>query len=200
MSSTSRGYERHKTDYYVTPLQCIRDFFSAWLSDIDDEPEYNFVSARPDKVVWLDPCAGGDSENPMSYPSVIQEVVSGGGRVISVDIREDSLADLKENYLEKPFLGCDVIITNPPFLHAQAIIEKALREVNEGGYVIMLLRLNFFGSKARKKFFQENMPGRVYVHNRRMSFTKNGKTDSIEYMHAVWKKDEKALFSKLKVI
>lgn len=199
MSSTARGYERHKTDYYVTPLQCIRDFFNAWFLDLQDEPDYNFVCDRPDKVLWFDPCAGGDSENPMSYPSVIQEIVA-GGRVVSVDIRDDSLADIKENYLEKSFSGFDVIITNPPFLHAQAIIEKALHEVNPGGYVIMLLRLNFFGSKARKKFFQENMPGRVYVHNRRMSFTKDGKTDSIEYMHAVWKKGEKALYSKLKVI
>jgi len=49
----------------------------------------------------------------------------------------------------------------------------------------MLLRLNYFGGKKRKKFWDENMPKYVFVHNRRMSFAEDGKTDSIEYMHAV---------------
>lgn len=69
-----------------------------------------------------------------------------------------------------------------------------------GGYVVMLLRLNFFGSKARKKFLQDTMPISAYVHNRRMSFTSDGKTDSIEYMHAIWKKDKGTEFTKLKII
>jgi hypothetical protein len=50
MSSTNRGYERHKTDYYVTPKQPIKDFLSIFLqcTNID----------RPDRLIWLDPCAG----------------------------------------------------------------------------------------------------------------------------------------------
>lgn len=58
MSSTQRGYERHKSDYYITPINRIEDFLR------------EFIKYEPkafDKVI-LDPCAGGDSKNPMSYP------------------------------------------------------------------------------------------------------------------------------------
>jgi hypothetical protein len=45
----------------------------------------------------------------------------------------------------------------------------------------MLLRLNFFGSKDRKPFWEEHMPEYCFVHHRRMSFIDKGGTDSIEY-------------------
>lgn len=94
------------------------------------------------------------------------------------------------------------IITNPPFNIAEDIIKKALNDVKEGGYVIMLLRLNFFGGKQRlQKFWNEvGLPKYSFVHHRRMSFTSDGKTDSIEYQHAVWKKGYKPEFTQLKVI
>ena len=94
----------------------------------------------------------------------------------------------------------DIIITNPPFYLAKDIIDKALRDVREGGYVAMLLRLNFFGSKDRFPFFQKQMPTWAYVHHRRFSFTDDGKTDSIEYCHMVWKKGDQPKFTKLDVI
>ncbi len=52
-------------------------------------------------------------------------------------------------------------------------------------WVVHLLRLNFFGSEKRNTFFQSNMPD-VYVVPDRISFTGDGKADSIEYMFAVW--------------
>ena len=39
------------------------------------------------------------------------------------------------------------------------------------------------------------MPKYVFVHNRRMSFAEDGKTDSIEYMHAVWQKGYRSKFT-----
>lgn len=36
------------------------------------------------------------------------------------------------------------------------------------------------------------MPHEIYVHSKRMSFTKNGGTDSVEYAHFVWKKGSKS--------
>lgn len=52
----------------------------------------------------------------------------------------------------------------------------------------MLLRLNFFGSKKRNKWLLDNMPDQCYIHAKRMSFTGDGKTDSIEYAHFIWQK------------
>jgi hypothetical protein len=210
MSSTNRGYERHKVDFYVTPQKAIREFFGAWLSDMDslsardhtgfDCDCYDFDPNRPDKATWLDPCAGGDATHLMSYPEVIKKEF--GVECDTIDYREDSLAQRKEDYLladiDPDFY--DVIITNPPFYYAQEIITKALRDVKDGGYVVMLLRLNFFGSNERKPFWDKQLPILTYVHHRRFSFTDDGKTDSIEYMHAVWQKGVTPEFTMLRVI
>jgi hypothetical protein len=51
MSSTNRGYDRHTSDYYVTPQKPIKEFLSAFLQEED--------VSRPDRLMWLDPCAGG---------------------------------------------------------------------------------------------------------------------------------------------
>jgi hypothetical protein len=178
MSSTNRGYDRHKSDYYITPIEPIKEMLNDFL--LDERIE------RPDKMLWLDPCSGGDDKHEMSYPKVIQEEFDAD--VMTLDIRKDSRAEVKADYLEyeikdpKP----DVIITNPPFNLAEPIIRKALQDVKDGGYVIMLLRLNFWGCKAREPLFNEYPPKYCYIHPRRMSFTQDKKTDSIEYAHFVW--------------
>lgn len=193
MSSTNRGYDRHATDFYVTPPQCVKDFLNAWKADM---PEYDFNRAS-----WLDPCAGGDETHEMTYPAVILEHFN-PVELHTYDIREDSRATTKQDYLLNPtgYGIHDIIITNPPFYLAKEIIEKALKDVNGGGYVVMLLRLNFLGSKGRKAFFEQYPPERIYVHHKRMSFTDDGKTDSIEYMHAVWKRGYKPEATLLKII
>lgn len=172
MSSTNRGYDRHKADYYVTPVKEVKNFLNEWFLDLQAEGEYNVVCERPDKLKWLDPCAGGDKDTPMSYADTIKEAF--GVEVDTIDIREDSRADIKESYLIQNSTGYDVVITNPPFDQALPIIKKALSDVKEGGYVVMLLRLNFLEGKARKEFFAENMPERIYVHHKRMSFVIGG--------------------------
>ena len=51
-----------------------------------------------------------------------------------------------------------MIITNPPFNIALDIIKKAIDDVKVGGSVIMLLRLNFYGSAKRKEFLKKICP------------------------------------------
>jgi sugar-specific transcriptional regulator TrmB len=153
----------------------------------------------------------------MSYPTAIHNLYN--TYVTTIDIREDSLAKVKDNYLEmKLKYSPNIIITNPPFNHAVDIINKALEDVEDNGYVIMLLRLNFFGSIDRFEFFQKQLPKYCFVHHKRIGFTdkkdkdtgklifdkdgntKKGSTDSIEYCHMVWKKGEYPEFTQLKVI
>lgn len=190
MSSTNRSNARdkHIADYYVTPIDKIVDFIKSFT-----KIENGFEG----KI--LDPCGGGDVNHNMSYPEALKRC--GYTNVDTLDIREDSLAEVKADYLT---YNCknkyDVIITNPPFNISRSIIDKALKDVKEGGYVIMLLRLNYFGGKLRKDLWDEHMPKYAFVHNRRMSFTDDGKTDSIEYMHCVWQKGYKPEFTMLKVI
>ena len=203
MSSTNRGYDRHATDYYVTPKNAVRIFLKTFREDvlkgefIDDTTGF---AQNPQLCEWLDPCAGGDGGHDMTYPYIIKEMFD-PEILTTIDIRADSRAERKEDYLTaKIDIPPDIIITNPPFYIAKEVIEKGLQDVKTGGYVIMLLRLNFFGSQERFKFFQRQLPILSYVHHRRFSFTDNGKTDSIEYMHTVFQKDSSPVFTMLKVI
>lgn len=177
----------------------------------------------------LIPVQGGNSEirdvggikeiyHPMSYTTAIHNVF-GYCSIDSIDIRQDSLAEIKGDYLKTDAknLCPQIIITNPPFSLAVPIIEKALDDVAENGYVIMLLRLNFFGSKERKPFFDKYTPEWCFVHHIRIGFTdqkdrdgyiqfdksgniKRGSTDSIEYAHFVFRKGYNPDYTKLVVI
>ena len=188
MSSTNRGSIREVSDYYVTPIPEIKKFLRAW----DNE---SFIQ----RATILDPCAGGDVRNRfMAYPSALKELYQKS--CTTIDIRDDSLAEIKEDYLERSHFTYNMIITNPPFSLAQQIAEKALREIMPMGYVVLLLRLNFFGSQKRFRFWQEYKPQAVFIHNKRLCFTGDGKTDSIEYMHCVWQKGHTSNDCQLMVI
>ncbi|HGM1464437.1 TPA: hypothetical protein ACKOOP_003232 [Clostridioides difficile] len=194
ISSTNRSNARdfHVSDYYRTPITKIKEFL------IEFSRYENILNPN---IKILDPCAGGDNTNPMSYPTAIQEFSNQEISIDTVDIRDDSRANIKQDYLKfQPKEKYDVIITNPPFNLSLDIINKALNDVREGGFVIMLLRLNYLGGKVRQRLWGNNMPKYIFVHNRRMSFTDDKKTDSIEYAHFVWQKGYNPKFSQLKVL
>lgn len=46
------------------------------------------------------------------------------------------------------------------------------------------------GSQNRKGFWLEFPPDEIYIHSKRMCFTGDGKTDSIEYAHFVWHQEK----------
>jgi len=195
MSSTNRSAVRdaHISDYYKTPVNDVLLFLD----------NVNNIIIKGDV---LDPCAGGvKDKETMSYVEALEKHSLVINKIDSIDIREDSCALTVGDYL---LLNCknkyDTIITNPPFALALDIIQKALNDIKPNGYVIMLLRLNFFGSDDRKPFFELHMPEYCFVHHKRISFglNKKGKksSDSIEYAHFIWKKDHNPEFTKLKVI
>jgi hypothetical protein len=191
MSSTNRSNCRdtHVSDYYKTPVSEILLFLDNVNSDII-------------KGDVLDPCAGGIREREsMSYVEALEQHELEVNSITSIDIREDSCAQIIGDYLQ---IDCknkyDTIITNPPFSIAQKIIEKALDDIKESGHVIMLLRLNYFESKLRKKFFENYMPKYCFVYHNRLSFTPDGKTDSIAHAHFIWQEGFHPEFTMLKVI
>lgn len=222
MSSTNRSNARteHIADYYVTPIADIELF----LKEFDKRIKLDW-----NNIKILDPCAGGNNEisdmggikevyHPMSYSTAIHNIF-GDCNVNNIDIRSDSLAETKADYLKEDVksLHPQVIITNPPFNLAMPIIEKALDDLVEGGYAIILLRLNFFGSKERKPFFDKYMPEWCFVHHARIGFTdkkdeygyvqfdesgnpKRDSTDSIEYAHFVFRKGYNPEYVKLVII
>lgn len=178
------------------PPSDIQEFLYAFLENHPDLSLSNMNILDP--CAWWNPETDTIPEHPMSYPLILAWYKP--YRLITNDIRPDSPAQFHEDFITYPIKSSfDMIITNPPFNLALPIIEKALDILPIWGYCIMLLRLNFFGSKARKKFFESNMPIETYVHHKRISFAKSA-TDSIEYMHCVWKKGENPPFTKLYLI
>lgn len=214
MSSTNRGSVRTPNDYYLTDPKEIVKFLLAWLAT---DGMANRLFKCKDLSI-LDPAAGGLTErvevpqkegkpplvfepSEMSYPKAIRAV--SGHAIHTMDIRENSLAAERTDFLQRlqpPYY--DLAITNPPFLLALEFIKQSLTVVKPGGFVVMLLRLNFFGSEDRNSFFLSgNMPQRGYVHSKRLGFTPDGKTDSVEYAHFIWQKtDEPNHETKLRVL
>lgn len=191
MSSTyrSRARDIHIADYYVTPVNKIENFLREFK---------NYENTKNLKV--LDCCAGGDETHNMSYPIAFKNILN--TKIDTIDIRHDSLAELRTDYLTYQMAKrkYDWIITSPCFGNAKEIIEKALSDVKSKGFVIMLLRLNFLEGKKRKEFFEKHMPKYIFVHSTRMSFTDNKKVDSIAYAYFVWQKGFNPEFSQIKII
>lgn len=131
---------------------------------------------------------------PMAYPEALKR--QGWEYITTLDIREDSLAEIKTDFLtwtNPENLDFDLIITNPPFAIAEQITRKALDLVcPDSGKVIMLQRLNWLGSASRDSFFSQNMPSLIVMHARRPSFGGTKSTDSIEYAHFVWDNADKS--------
>jgi len=193
MSSTNRSNARdaHISDYYVTPIPEVVKFIE----------EFRKLEPNAFDGYILDPCAGGRVEGePMSYPEAMIQCGIDGHNITTVDIREDSRAHVIGDFLEQPPGHFDVIITNPPFGIALDIIKKALDDVKPNGWVVMLLRLNFLEGKARKEFWEKQMPKYIFVHHKRMSFTEKGGTDSIAYAHFVFHKGYQGKSSQLFII
>lgn len=204
MSSTNRGGQRIEHDYYRTEPAEIRKFLKAWR---DTDPRVGVLLDDPATRI-LDPSAGGNvapvewvmKRDKHGTPQKVMEIpITGmaypealGRSITTMDIREDSPAQFCRDYLNDP-LPMDgppeIIITNPPFNLAMDFLRHSLVMVAPGGYVVFLLRLNFFGSKERNPFLRGgNMPQGVFPHSKRMSFTPDGGTDSIEYGHMIWRK------------
>lgn len=173
--SSARGQEgRLKDDYYVTPQWFVTEFLEQYLK------HYNL----PKSTMIHDPCAGGCVVNEMSYPTVLEKF--GFTNIITSDIREDSRAMIKADYLKIPNFNPEkVVITNPPFNFSVPITMKAIAESKA---TIVLQRLNWIGSDWRKQFWKTSPLKHVYAHNKRASFTPDGRKDSVEYAHFVFEK------------
>lgn len=170
---------RNKDDYYATPEWIVREFLESF-----DDMQYDIDLS---KMRILDPSAGGCANYGASYPTVFRECYA--NYIDTMDIREDSHAEKVCDYLTSPVSDYDMIITNPPFSLSVQFAEKAISEVHDGGYVILLQRLNWLGSKKRKKFWDSMPLKTVAVHHRRPSFKGTSGTDSIEYAHFVFQKN-----------
>jgi hypothetical protein len=220
MSSTGRGANRARNDYYRTDSAPVRTFLREWF-----RLEPKAIEAVRNGWI-LDPCAGGNIKpfrwdtgskgrlryvdmpvQGMTYPEVIRKHFADNGwgepRIDTQDIREDSPAAFKGDFLttnEFPSREYSLVITNPSFSLAFETVKRGLEVVAPGGYVVMLLRLNWLETAKRFKWLRGNSPERIFVHHARPSFRPDGRTDSTAYMHAVWRKGHHGFSGLLRVI
>lgn len=175
MSATNRGSERCKDDAYYTPEWAVR----ALLQTVE----------LPGGL-WLEPACGTGN-----IIRAVEDLRPGRQQWDANDINPDSsMACLREfphstirqvyngDYLQTPPAATySVAITNPPYSLALEFVQQAQRQAS---IVVMLLRLNWLGSKKRAEFLRGRMPN-VYVLPKRPSFSE-GATDSCEYGWFVW--------------
>jgi tRNA G10 N-methylase Trm11 len=124
MSQRESGYERKERDAYQTP---------AWVT-LALVPHL-----RELRLVWEPACGDG---------AMVEALTAAGLEVTSSDIAHGY--DFPE--LGK-MIGCDGIITNPPYALAQEFIEHALDLMKPGGLVAMLLRTDYDHAKTRAHLF-----------------------------------------------
>ena len=173
MSSTRRGGQRSPSDFYPTPPWCVRRLLEA----------VPLPGGR-----WLEPCIGHGAI--VAATSDLRSDVAWTGLDVHASFAQAvAKLDTPVRFIAEDFTqwspanptAFDVVITNPPYTVAQAIIERSF---SLAPVVVMLLRLNYLASAGRADFMRAHPPD-VYVLPNRPSFSGRG-TDSIEYAWFVW--------------
>jgi hypothetical protein len=134
---------RHKDDFYPT-------WPAATKALLAHEQFQGFV--------WEPACGAGDMSR------VLREA---GYLVTSTDLHDHGYGRPGADFLAYKGPGLGDVITNPPFKHAQAFIEKALSLPNTRK-VAMFLRLAFLEGQRRKTLFESTPLKAVYIMSRRV--------------------------------
>ena len=129
MSQRDSGYARKERDLYETP---------EWVTAA-------LIPHLPRRPVFIwEPAEGSGKMARALIPT--QSSISGS----DIDRGDDFL-----KFRERPHPMMDAIITNPPYDLATEFIEHALRLVEDGGMVAMVLRTDFDHAKSRSHLFRD---------------------------------------------
>jgi len=157
-------------EFYETPPHAIAEFLREWGPRI----------ARPRRI--LEPCAGaGAFIEPLRvmWPCAPIDAFDIEPRHPDVQQRDALMDDEPAAY--------DLIITNPAFSLAQAMVSYCLPRLTKGGRLVLLLPDGFMHSQGRVGWWREHMPEARYAIPYRISFTKDGKTDMRDCSWYIWR-------------
>lgn len=160
MSAKGRGARVVESEFYPTPQATVESL----IAELD---------LADTTMKWGDPCAGSSD--------IIMPFIKKG----LTEPMDWEWAEIREgkDYLKEGMTGgVSCIVTNPPFSLATQFIDRSLQEAD---FVAYLLRLNFWGSKKRKEWWQGKEPTHQFTLSQRPSFTGKG-TDATEYAWFVW--------------
>lgn len=161
MSQRDSGYVRKERDCYETPEWVTHALLDGHL--------------RKMEVVWEPACGGGKMVGVLG--------------ILDSHIEASDIETGKDFLVTPPPLGCDCIITNPPYTYADEFIHKALTDTMfTDGQVAMLLRTDFDHAKSRRHFFASH-----FAFRKKLVLTKRirwfeGSKGSPSYNHAwyIW--------------
>ncbi len=143
--SGQHTYEARAQDCYETPSEAVHA-----LLQVEDIPEW----------IWEPACGPG---------SIVRALEAAGHKVIASDLYEYGQPISGLDFLARSTKmwnsGVKCIVTNPPYKHAQAFVDKALDQVP---LVIMLLRLAFLESVRRTYVLEKSGLARIHVFRNRL--------------------------------
>lgn len=172
--------KRRDFDFYPTPYYVAEDALSFLPDDL-----------QPARI--LDPGAGtgiwGNAARKRYQDAIITGVETRieTAKPVAYDvwIHDDFL-------LTQPSFPYNLVIGNPPYDRAEQFIRHSMRYLDNGGYIIMLLRLNFLEGQGRAKGLYREYPlKQVVVRAARVSFTGDGQTNATAYAYFIWQKGYK---------
>jgi len=177
MSSHNKRGTRDPRDFYHTPAWCTEGLYKA-LPDSFPKPT-------------LDPCAGTGAI-----------CLVAGCRGIEIDgvlagVARDRGAKVLTGDGLHPRWNNQHIVMNPPYKEALRWVTQGVQEAET---CCALLRLGFLASAKRQEFWTKHPPQHLFVLSSRPSFTQDGKTDSADYMWAVWIKGQEGHQTQMKWI
>ena len=182
MSQRKSGYDRKEHDLYETPewvTSCLMPYIVPLILGNDKWEDF---------ILWEPACGSGKMVRALNAEL--------DWRGISIDVWGSDI-EPGEDYQTADFLSetpkCQVdrvlgIITNSPYKHAQAFIERALKraETNKG-FVAMLLRVDFDSAKTRSHLFAECPAwSKKIVLTNRIVWFEGGSSPSFNHCWYVW--------------
>ncbi len=172
--------KRRKLDQYFTPEKATEELINSYGDILSG--------------VILEPCKGtGNIERVLKRNNYV---------VISNDIDQnmypDYVSDITKQESWDNIGYVDYTITNPPFYAAPQIVKLAYKNSDKG--VFMLLRLSFLEPCLNRAEFLKDHPPTSIIVLPRISFTGDGKTDSVTTAWFCWVKNHESLNNPIKII
>lgn len=176
-SSHHTEEDREEHDFYATDKIAVADFLTAFCDRDRNELGHS---------VWECACGEGNISD------VLEDFGFGVNSSDLIDRGYQSAGFRVFDFLSEPFPYNGDILTNPPYKHSIAFIERALENVQENARVIMLFKVQFLASQKRRKLFEKYPLEYVYVHSKRIKILKNNKksnhSNALDYAWFVWRK------------
>ena len=148
------GYEREELDWYVESREAVDA-----LLDVE-----RFIG------LGLDPCCGaGNIPEALKARGLQCRASDLVDRGYAFSIPGIDARDIATRYTER---NVAFVLTNPPFEHAEAVIEAAMQLVTHK--VAILHRLAFLEGRERRKFHERHGLSRVWVFSNRQSMPPGG--------------------------